>query len=331
MVTPRVGWGVTSRLVVRTRTSGTFWRDVTARGCGGTHTIDATMFLDARHAWVVASQRGGIALVQHTSDAGQTWHCTQVHVTGPRQAGPGDLQIDVIDPRHGWLMAIGEGIFANALALFRTTDGGAHWTKIAAHLSFSDLLGFHSITVGFAAVIHGGGAPAVPGALYVTHDGGHVWHIEPLPIPSGFRTSAVILHRPVFSGRQDGVLPETMFFTRAAKSAALEVYITHNGGKSWRATSPLRTRTPDETVDFISSQRGWTVVGTTLYATTDSGQHWTTVLSSVRWAPGQRLDFVTSRVGFALASPLTPRALTGLLKTTDGGYTWKIIQPQLVP
>lgn len=301
------------------------------RGCGGTHTIDATMFLDARHAWVAVIQRGGVVLVQHTSDAGQTWHCTRVHVAGPREVGPGGLQIDFIDPRHGWLMAIGEGLFANAVALFGTTDGGAHWTKLADHLPFSHLLGFHSITVGFAAVMHGGGAPAVPRALYVTHDGGHIWHIEPLPIPSGFRTSTVILHRPVFSGRQDGVLPETIFFTRAAKNAALEVYITHNGGQSWKATPPLRTRTPNETVDFISSQRGWAVVGTTLYATMDSGQHWTTVPSSVRWAPGQRLDFVTTRVGFGLASPLTPRTFTGLLKTTDGGYTWKAIQPQLVP
>jgi photosystem II stability/assembly factor-like uncharacterized protein len=69
-------------------------------------------------AWLALS-RGTLI---HTADGGRTWHdAIPRELANPNDGGVGPIQF--VDPRHGWLLS-----FPNLL--FRTVDGGEHWTRI---------------------------------------------------------------------------------------------------------------------------------------------------------------------------------------------------------
>lgn len=131
-----------------------------------------------RHAWRLAP--GGVrgksasilasgneangattALVDHTGDRGRTWRAGQAitaHTLGFFASFP--------SPEQGFLTGGGR--------LFRTTDGGAHWTSFVPNRNLDGItqLDFVSPTLGFALM----GTPTGTGLLRTT-DGGHTWAV----------------------------------------------------------------------------------------------------------------------------------------------------------
>ncbi len=100
------------------------------------------------------------------------------------------------------------------------------------------------------------------------------------------------------------------------------LYVTHDAGASWTPKA-LPTATAAQ-VDFVSPSLGWVVdsVSGTVYVTSDGGSHWTPISAIPVVTNVPQLDFVDQTTGYALRGP----GKNPLLKTIDGGHTWKEIQ-----
>ena len=122
----------------------------------------------------------------------------------------------------------------------------------------------------------------------------------------------------LFFGTTDGILPVSF---DTGNGVSLDVYVTHDGGATWRGTRPLRAAAT--TADFIDVSHGWASDGTLLYVTSDGGQHWTKLSLGERFQHVTRLDFVSSHIGWAMGA--TDFHGPTLLKTVNGGYTWVVI------
>ncbi len=99
------------------------------------------------------------------------------------------------------------------------------------------------------------------------------------------------------------------------------MYVTHDGGASWKATTPIAALAT--TVDFIDVNHGWASDGTLLYVTSDGGQQWAKLAPGGSFQHVTRLDFVSSNIGWAIGA--TASNAPTLLKTGDGGHTWTVL------
>jgi photosystem II stability/assembly factor-like uncharacterized protein len=347
MLNLSIGWAVTSSNyhVLRTIDGGDSWKDVTPPY---THADqNASMvenFLNASLAWVALAPTNGSPPIQvfHTTNGGQTW---QRSLVSSDNVG----QISFINSQDGWLLS---GIEAaggpRAVDVFRTTDGGKTWTKVSTASPTYDSpealppgaewLTFSDASNGWAT----GSSPVTQLIwLYVTHDGGATWQHQTLPRPA--HGSRDIFTGPItFFNQQDGILP-TCLATDAALATGADIYVTYNGGTTWKSTSflPLSRCTINASPgpsDFIDKNHGWvldyastnygTTIITTLYMTTDGGIHW------MKLTPGANfhdldigeLDFVSNSVGWAIGTTTSDTSF--LLKTQDGGRTWTQIHYQ---
>jgi photosystem II stability/assembly factor-like uncharacterized protein len=239
-----------------------------------------------------------------------------------------------IDAQHGWLL-LGSGPLDSPGGggagsewtgapwrvgdLYRTTDGGLHWsltaldpgsyrTCVPAALNgrlHEAAMSFSSATTGWIVATCG---------LLVTHDSGFTWAraITPLtPIEAPF----------FFDDRYGMILADG------------GLMLTSDGGASWSVRAlPGRA----SSVDFINSSEGWAVAQDVdanfrLYYTHDSGRTWvrgsstSLMMPAPKYWPPSYLHFVDSRTGFLDpgGDPAnTSVELSGLFKTTDGGRTW---------
>ncbi len=100
------------------------------------HKAATGFFQDAHTAWVTYAIGGGTPVptqpvVWHTTDGGATWTASQpLDVTGLAEIYvPSELQF--VAGQTGWLLVhVGAGMNHDYVALYRSTDGGATWTRI---------------------------------------------------------------------------------------------------------------------------------------------------------------------------------------------------------
>jgi photosystem II stability/assembly factor-like uncharacterized protein len=59
-----------------------------------------------------------------TTDGGRTWTPADLHGAQVGPAGSGEIEVVFTDPLHGWV--------ATSTEIFRTSDGGRHWTGVPA-------------------------------------------------------------------------------------------------------------------------------------------------------------------------------------------------------
>ena len=337
MANPRVGWATTGVHILRTTDGGVRWMDVTPQvravvAAGQPFPwAPRAQFLDATRAWVAQPVPAGPVPLWRTADGGRTW---QAGGTLPAQYAASAFQLRFSDPRHGWALIEGGGMNSNALALFQTSDGGRRWVAVATRPPISGLLGFRTATTGWGTDEHTGGVPAGPAGahtIYATQDGGRTWQAQALPSPIGYVGSVASFGGgPSFATPRDGVLPVTLFFQDGQRASALVLYATHDGGRTWRPTTPLRGGS-DATAGVLDGHIGWALDGRAAYLTRDGGRHWQAIRSNVSLTYAYPVDVVTPRVVFALAGRFTAQGgRTTLLKTLDGGRTWALAQPLLL-
>ena len=279
----------------------------------------------------------------HTVDGGQTWQSVTVPAFG---------SIHFVDAGDGWLMT-GKNVLLSGQEedIYRTTDGGKTWTKVASTSADDESSGlpfsgskngftFATLTTGWITGTHDWWTHSQDEVshktyLYVTHDGGRTWRsqdLPPLPLTVPYHAWSPTIE---FFTPQDGILSRLYSVPDNVHPVASGVvfYVTHNGGTTWTPTVPPYAASPTSSSDnshvlgplsFSDANHGWVMTDDgTLYVTSDSGLHWTTIRLSLAPSgdrgPVGQIDFISPQVGWAVGRP---HFLSFLLKTVDGGHTW---------
>lgn len=311
--TTNVLYGPTSA-VYRTEDGGNHWSQSSP---AGTIVINA-FFLSEATAWFVADSRQ----LYRTQDRGKTWRALPRVLANP-------YDVDFVDASHGWaIVGLGAAAGSEGVAIYRTLDGGTSWQMVSltagpngqsspGSLPFGcnkGTLGFLNPFVGWAPGDCAGGKPF----FYVTRDGGKTWQEVNLPLPAAIASGCnCTTTAPVFTSARDGSFLLT--------GQASVVYVTHDSGGSWSA-KPVPAASAGG-LDFVNANTGWVVDSDkgTVYFTSDGGSRWSPISAIAVVTNVPQLDFVDQTTGYALRGP----GKAPLLKTTDGGHTWKEIQPTL--
>jgi photosystem II stability/assembly factor-like uncharacterized protein len=228
----------------------------------------------------------GIAAL--TSTGGASW-------TSLQSGGAGSTHgLDAVDGLRAWAANDGGEIL-------RTTDGGAHWQRIAVagfdNYGRLDDVDFADAQRGWAVGRHevfGGGFGKIVRSL----DGGLTWN-EQFVVPEGYFEAVEALDA------------STAFALGQVPLGPRFVLRTTNGGQTWNDVSPSQAVFMD--VDFVDGSTGW-LVGGRIYRTSDGGQSW-----ALQHTPAELLysvSFADALHGWAVGWGPT------LLRTSDGGQTW---------
>ncbi len=327
MIDALTGWAVTHKqeanTLLRTIDGGTQWTDVTPLTSSGQQVgAGPVAVLTSSTAWVANGTK-----IFHTIDGGRTWRKVAL------PAGPSDYvtSIDFINPREGWLLvATGVWMANEAVDIYRSTDGGENWVKVAgaaADNASSGLstagskgaIAFRSATTGW---ITGANGPAHDELfLYVTYDSGRTWREQGLSVPPQV-TSPWFAETapPKFFTARDGILPVSYSYgTNSNSYGSVVFYVTHDGGMTWTYATPVPATLTmwNVTLSFVDMNRGWATDGDALYETSNGGRQWTRIPPAQLLADVKQLDFISPQVGWAVIK-ISPY----LLKTLDGGRTW---------
>jgi photosystem II stability/assembly factor-like uncharacterized protein len=352
MVSAKAGWALAATsnptagrgaplLPARTADGGRSWVTVApraiARLVGEPIVLQAAAFSRSWLAVDLSVGRGRHATeVFGTENGGASWS---------RSAPAGQAEptsVDFLDPAHGWLLEnLGEAMNQNWVAVYRTTDAGLRWSLTAQTLpgpqsgiSRSGLptacvksgMIFSSPQTGWIT-----GYCATGHEVLVTHDAGHHWASQPLPITAATCSpDGCLISPPQFIGRSG-------FLTIGHYPATGELLVSRDGGSSWQVRQLPVGAGPYPQIRFFSADRGIAVsggaqgrIGSVFYVTADGGRSWTPVPQGRHFPVGAYLDFVSTTVGFAWVSSLeiTSGPAPDMYVTTNSGRTWIAITPR---
>jgi photosystem II stability/assembly factor-like uncharacterized protein len=240
-------------------------------------------------------------------------------------ASGGFEDVYFVDENRGWLADVGGSIL-------RTTDGGANWERVyVASGIFPQAVGFATPDIGWLGNVNFSNLPP-EAPLYETLDGGESWHDVSAridgPVAAGLSGIFVLDRDNIFAvGRFMG----PAFFMRS-----------NDGGATWKSSdlAPLANGLVD--VHFFDRSNGIAVGGvgenpgvfqTVVLRTEDGGASWRQVYrSQTEGTNAWKISFPTPSIGYVstegrayLFSPENRAADGIVLKTEDGGRTWREI------
>jgi photosystem II stability/assembly factor-like uncharacterized protein len=324
MFNEREGWAVTEAEIVRTDDGGLTWYDVTPPGMDETgYGVDA-FFLDSGHAWIqkpAYDQFPNSGSLFRTLDGGRTWS----EFTAPFSRG----DLNFVDEDNGWVLAdLGVGAGSNAVAVYRTSSGGANWERIYTNdpndpdaddsLPLggikSDLVPLDADKAWVTGVVY------TPGEVYLyrSEDGGSSWTPVALALPPGAEQFELGIDngQMKFVTGRDGYLAVHM----AGNSIQTAVYITHDSGNSWSLTPNLIDGAGASA--FLTEQDAIIYNGEEFHVSADGAQSWSVVQPDVLFGESfMDMDFVNPQSGWTITmDPSTNHR--SLYRTQDGGKTW---------
>jgi photosystem II stability/assembly factor-like uncharacterized protein len=337
-----LGWVVTGRsnssALYRTTDGGHHWQQQLDGVAGVAWTL---LFLDARQGVVTGSDQHGPA-IWRTGDGGRHW---------TRTAPCSELPVLdwFVDLEHGWCLGaptfdvIGPGPISDrrGVNLFRTADGGAHWSRVQSTDPTHPVSGglgddgqkawiwFRDANTGWIGQNSSGGRAVV----YATTDGGDHWSrdelLAPVDLPGstlgtieegpqlvGTRPSPAIVVSPLTPGSQ----PRQVF------AAGRYVYLWRSA--AWTGPRMIPNGGPGV---VIVDQTHWLVVsGNSVLQTTDEGEQWLALGQVPSGWVVSRLTMADADHGWALLlstalGGATASPGTGLARTVDGGRHWTLV------
>jgi len=289
----------------------------------------------ARSAASFGGTQPAVIEVFGTSDAGRTWtRSAPLHAPGVAR------WLDFSDSAHGWLLQdLGAAMGNNPVRLYRTSDGGRHWSLIAASPRWNQAgtgrgmlpSACDKTGIAFATPSDGwltGACFPLADAVLASHDGGVNWVPQALPLPAGAcMPDSCLASPPQFFG-------STGFLTIDHGGRAAYLLVTHDSGTTWHAAAVPQTADPAGSLHFFSARQGLLIPaaahdtpGRVFYLTADSGHTWTPIRQGIRFQAGTTVDFVSPDTGFAW-NPNSSGA-PPIYATTNGGRTWTWYLPQL--
>jgi photosystem II stability/assembly factor-like uncharacterized protein len=283
------GWAVgIKNTILHTTDGGVTW---TSQGEGTSYMLTDVFALDANTAWAVgtpyycaenSSMHGSIL---HTGNAGLTW--TEYPLNTEIGYSPRDLCF--ADAQNGWLVSSGD--------VFRTTDGGQHWTVCA--LSWVNVIAVTSLGHDDVWAV---GIQDYDGRIVHSTDGGNQWTtVDILP---DFTFNDIC-----FADANTG------WAVTAPENDTLVIRQTTDGGGSWITVARIRSHYGNAPqIQFTTPSIGWTWPSNGLMRTTDGGRTWTEVTA----AGGSLVNtFVGENLGWQAMGD------GHLRHTSDGGNSWE--------
>jgi photosystem II stability/assembly factor-like uncharacterized protein len=276
-------------------------------------------FANMSAGWAVIARPTGTTVFK-TVDGGKRW------IVASRLAGSVDATIQFVDTTHGFVVT------ANPNRLYRTTDGGAHWTLAVMPGETLSRITFTDARYGSAWV-----PPVFPNywGLYTTEDGGDTWHqLRDVPQDS---------FDPVFRG------PEAWLSAHASPPGRLHVYTSVDRGLGWSIVDvprPPAFQPVSAGPQFFTAQvnllpgGGVAVllsVGTEcqkstpcvrpdeiLFSSFDRGGSWTGV-------PPPPSAFTFRDIAYQDSVHWWALGQGSLFKSSDAGHTWQLVSSTAPP
>jgi photosystem II stability/assembly factor-like uncharacterized protein len=317
------GWALTDRSVLRTTDGGTTWHNVTPAGWSAALPA-SPFFLDNTTAWLgVMGADPTSGTLCRTTNGGLAWNSVAVPFGG------GSLHFT--DPMHGWeMVGLSAGMFHQAVAVYRTGDGGATWNRVFINdpnvSGSSDSLPLVGDKNGLAALDanHGWVTGVEPTDdliyIYMTQDGGTSWTQQSVSLPAGYSAVQTDPDLPVFFGASEAVLPVQLL----GNTNAADFYVSHDGGQTWNATKPVN-QGGFLAVASASDFFVWDG-GSKLKVSHDAGASWSTVTPNLDIQDRMvSMQFVNASTGWVLTDDASSHRM--LYQTTDGGANWTPLIP----
>jgi photosystem II stability/assembly factor-like uncharacterized protein len=371
MMSATEGWGLTQpggknqqEELLHTSDGGCHWKIASPSFYSLTGVIQ---YISGTIVWaIVTDSASGDTFFARTADGGQMW---SFYPSAPAPGGanpPGKIEgasVTFLTPEIGWLMVnqYNKAIARYGLALYHTTDGGITWREVTNRVPVPALwaanieLGgadvpvsmrfLNSSTGWITGETRENGGSMLDTWLYVTHDGGVTWRKQDLPLNFNVVDGVLgtITYPPQFFSARDGLLTVSFW-----EPLGLSVYVTHDGGATWRPTTFLHVyhnnkiqtdrAIPTPVPAFSSMNFGWLWEDSSyqppniLVTTSDDGQTWEhmspPILSIYTSA---QVEFVSSSVGWLLGFTRSVTSPPALFKTLDGGKTWTRINYSYSP
>jgi photosystem II stability/assembly factor-like uncharacterized protein len=333
-------------LLARTTDGGRTWTDVTPPAARAmlspANSAEAVDPVDGEHAYlaVSASTQGGSGPASSTvvfasADGGVTWKKSAPFTT----TGPA-VRLTFAGLRLGWLLP--DTFFGGRGRpnpwLYRTVDGGAHWSSVSApppgwYGDGNDFcrpmaLVFGNASTGWLTVSCRSGS-----RFFVTHDGGVTWSVQSLPISLRPLDDSTILPGPQFAGGAG-------FLTVAFGSGTPVLLGSQDSGQTWHPLTlpPAAGQYPQ--VRFFSAEQGMLIaagsqaaIGDVFYLTADGGKTWAPVLQGTHFTQnGAAVEFTSPQDGIAwiLGGDSTGTTPPPIYVTDDSGHSWRAVIPKLV-
>ena len=244
------------------------------------------------------------------------------YLQGVQSMKPSDLKY-----RFNWTSPIAVSrenpneVYLGGNVLFRSTDGGVHWTPISPDLTRNDKS--KQISSGgpvnldlsgaetFDAILSISISPVDPktiwvgtddGVVQVTHDGGQSWH-NATSAMSGLPEWGRI--QQIEASPHDVNAAFVAVDFHEMDNNKPYVFKTHDGGKSWTSIAAgLPAEDPARVVREDPNKKGFLVLGTDtgLFYSADEGAHWTALKSNFPTVPIYDVQFVKKTHDLLVAS-----------------------------
>jgi photosystem II stability/assembly factor-like uncharacterized protein len=369
LVSRTSGWALTTTRLAWTGDGARTWRTITPRRVPAGR-VRGAFFLDPRTGWMVASAKERETgprvrlAVYRTGDAGATWRWSSLgeldlggdDAIGGYEGGFGVLALpSFADQRNGWVSVMtSSNRYKSHRFLFRTTDGGATWTRLPRPPNTLRAV-LSSPTRGWAVVM--GSAAATSGqdlgppGLYTTTDAGRGWRRVGLVPPPSLRGTRVSLREPpTFKSPQDGFLPVEFVGEQGGRPRILAVgfYVTTDGGTTWAARyAPLAEEDKGHGLVPLAAAGQRTLLALVghearkILTSRNGGHDWAAAATGLegRYPAVRGLAFADPGTGWAVTGrgvslengcvPPTRRCVDAgvLLVTTTGGTAWSDATP----
>ncbi|HZB87641.1 MAG TPA: hypothetical protein VE291_03190 [Terracidiphilus sp.] len=280
-------------------------------------------------------------------DAGKTW--SFIGLAATRQIGK--IVIDPSDPNRVYVAALGHPYKANSeRGVYRTTDGGIHWTKILASADEPENVGAVDLALDpqnpmtiYAslwatrrppwAVYAPSNMPG--GGLYKSTDGGNTWHQLTGGLPTdNFVGKIGVAVAPSNSNRVYAVVDDlgtaiapSFRVAAAAKGPNAPkpsggIYVSDDAGATWRLVNSEQRLWGrgwyfgQMTVDPVNPDRAYDI-NTATYMTLDAGKTWV----PVKGAPGGD-DYHQLWINPTDGNRMVLSSDQGTVVSVDGAKTW---------
>jgi photosystem II stability/assembly factor-like uncharacterized protein len=224
--------------------------------------------------------------------------------------------------------------------IFKTTDGGATWTKqLEQKGTFFRCITFADSLTGFAGTVGTDYFPNVTDTipLYKTTDGGATWTPVQYSGPTVKGLCAIDIMREQFINHGE-IGFKTHIYAVGRVGTPAFMLVSHDGGESFKSVDlnsfgaslyDIKMFDKNEGIACSSSDSDVRKSHARILSTSDGGMTWQTVYESTRpFEISWKCFFPTREIGYATVqhyNPDTTLTTQHIIKTTDGGKSWKEI------